>query len=142
MKTLIAHKNKVVEFVVAHHAAPAFRVFFIDKFFDLSHDGMGFFYPVVALQIVILVYPIRYAGKTAGIVYGNAHRTVEQFFCIENVVYFFVLEHAVRVNARAGGIETPADERRSRRNNVTYFLFEIFRYVGYGGVIHSVLSTL
>ena len=133
--------DHVVQLIVAENAVAPFRVFCVDDLFHL-HDERIFFIDLEPFgQAVIVVEPVSDARKPARIVDGNARGTVEQLFGIENIVNFGVFEHSVRMDARAGGVERPADERGVGRYDVAEFRFEIAGDVGNGGKVHAVVRA-
>jgi len=129
-----------VKFVVSHNGSSAVSVEIVDDSLYFGDERIFFIYAMLFGKRVIRVEPVSYARESAMRIYTYYRRLAEYFFRIEYIIYFLVLKQSVRMYARSRRIETPAYERRSRRNNVLKFLFEVSGYLRYA--LRSIPSLL
>ena len=130
MQLRIQRHDDRVQLIVAHISRSAALVLFVDDLFDLDDDLVVLIDFVSFGKRVETVHPVRYARETAVRVNRNERRFAEQFFGIEYIVYLFVLEKTVGIDARSVRDERLAYERSLRRDYLFQFLLEIFTAFG------------
>ena len=133
--------DHVVQLVIAHDAVAARGIFGVDHLFHPDDEAVALVDLVLVWQVIIVVDPVSDAREPARVVDGDARRAAEDLFGIEDVVDLGIFEHAVRMDARAGGVERAPDEGRCGGDDVAELGLEIARDVGNGGKIHAVVRA-
>ncbi len=96
----------------------------------------------VALQAQPRVDPVGDARNPGLVGHDDADGALEQLFGVEDVVNFFLLDDAVRVDPRARRVELLAHEGVVGRNPVVQLPLEILGHVRDGGRVDPVGSAL